>query len=238
MFSGISKDELKIVVRHAAILTITCDYQGVFLRDCLWLQLLSSDASVEPSPNDLEDIWKMLDREGDGEVDWFDFLRSMTMIEDHPTASRMIAGIDKPNRWALVSLLIDVPCCKIREQELLDDMSGVERKGIQFLEFYQRPIDHVELHARLKRATKGELRRKTPEQLKRIKWIRMWLQFHLLWIATITNGIAGLWENYLMWARATDSTGANNGFYLNCNDCQDEDIFGMNLLNCTLPCPL
>ena len=224
----------KIVKLRRAFLSADLDGDRTIRKDELSTVVLASDVTTNPSPADVDELWALLDPERKGEVRWFDFLRSMTLAEEQPVVSRLLS-LDKPNRWELISLLIDVPVCKETERELLADMSGVERRGVQFLETMQRPPCQEETFDRLKRAAHGNLRQKTPEQMKRIYHIRWWLQWWLFWIAFFTNTAAGFFENYLMWARNTDSTGMVNGFYLVCNNCSDPDSFGMNLLECQLP---
>ena len=184
----------------------------------------------------------------------------MGVAAHDPTVSNLIASIDQPNRWALLSLLIDVPVDRETECELLAGMSAVERLSLRFLETIQAQIqqpqpqkesNHVRtaiynfivrvnrssglhlcfvvmhsincagmgytsqgtggttpMHARgsddrdmlnrLQRACAGELRRKSPDQIRAARSIRRNLQLVLVGVATLTNTIAGVWENYLM----------------------------------------
>lgn len=224
----------KIQKLHRAFHTADLDGDLFIRRDELETVVSAGDAAADPSSSEMNKLWELLDPEGKGRVGWFDFLRAMTLVEERPELKRLLA-VHKPNRWALISLLIDVPVSMSRERELLEDMTGVERKGIDFLRMLQKPADKATTSARLRRAAQGGLREQTADHRKRISNIRWWLQWWIFWIAVITNTTAGVWENYVMWLRGTDSTGMFNGFYLNCTTCKDEDTFGLNLVDCQLP---
>lgn len=224
----------KIEKLYRAFHTADLDADLFIQRDELETVVFATDAAAEPSLAEVNALWEMLDPEGKGQVAWFDFLRAMAQVEDRPELKRLLA-VDKPNRWALTSLLLDVPVSEAKERDILQDMTAVEQKGIEFLRMLQKPQDKAETKSRLRRAARGELREQTREQRKRIRHIRWWLQWWLFWIAFTTNTAAGLWENYAMWLRSTDSTGMFNGFYLTCTNCKDEDTFGLNLLDCAKP---
>ena len=56
-----------------------------------------------------------------------------------PRLSAMM-NIDQPNRWQLLSLLIDTPVDQRVEEHLLLSLSGVERVGIKFLRHMQQVL--------------------------------------------------------------------------------------------------
>lgn len=224
----------KIVKLHRAFQTADLDGDHSIQQDELELVIRATGSLADTA--DKSELWELLvaDSKVNDEVGWFDFLQAVCRLHDEPQLQQLL-NVDKPNRWALISLLIDVPVSKATEAELLEDMTAVERTSIQFLQKMQKKTDKVETTERLIRAEQGLFRKKTPEQKKRIRHIRWWLQWWLFWIATITNAVAGIWENYLMWQCGTDSTGLDNGFYLTCNTCKDEETFGLNLLDCAVP---
>ena len=41
--------------------------------------------------------------------------------------------IDKPNRWELLSLIIDTPVSKEEHKRIVDGMSGIEKLGIKMV---------------------------------------------------------------------------------------------------------
>ena len=63
---------------------------------------------------------------------------------------------------------------------------------------HARGSDDRDMLNRLQRACAGELRRKSPDQIRAARSIRRNLQLVLVGVATLTNTIAGVWENYLM----------------------------------------
>ncbi len=224
----------KIEKLHRAFHTADLDGDQIIVRDELETVVIATDVGADPSPEEMNELWELLDPQRKGQVGWFDFLQAMAQLDDRPEVKQLLA-VDKPNRWALISLLLDVPVSMARERELLEDMTGVERKGIDFLKRLQKPADKAQTSARLRRAANGTLRQQTAEQRKHVRHIRWWLQWWLFWIAVVTNTVAGVWENYVMWLRGTDSTGMFNGFYLDCSTCKDEDTFGLNLVDCKMP---
>ena len=211
----------EIVKLRRAFLNADLDGDQTIERDELEVVLLSGDATKDPTIDEIDALWAALDPEGKGKVDWFGFLRAKARINSDPQLASLL-DIDHPNRWALISLLIDVPCDAQTERELLEEMSAVERKGVWWLSIFQSKLERHELRDRLKRACDGRLRYKTKEQIGRIVHIRWALQAWLMLIALFTNSVAALWENYLMWSIGVDSFGSTTGGgggYLLCNNC-------------------
>jgi hypothetical protein len=56
----------------------------------------------------------------------------------------------------------------------------------------------------LRKAANGQLRKLDVETQGSIVGHQVWVAFQALFIAIVTNGLPGLWENYLTWSLQTD----------------------------------
>eukprot|EP01047_Picozoa_sp_COSAG01_P023720 COSAG01_NODE_1444_length_10282_cov_17.103506_2_plen_565_part_00 len=164
-------------------------------------------------------LWELLDPDSTGAVGWFAFLRGMEVVLEKEPALAELLAFDTPNRWALLSLLIDSPVCAMAERQIVANLTAVERAGIRFLERMQtkRSVDDGQMRALLRRACQGDLRRLNPQQQANISRIRWQVQLWMVLIAIVCNSICAFWENWLSYYYLTDGMGSD--IYLACNNC-------------------
>jgi hypothetical protein len=122
------------------------------------------------------------------------------------------------------------------------DHSSEIRKILPAADWAAQDLDHQELLGRLRRACAGELRKKSPAQISRIKRHRFDLCVWAVLIAILTNTIAGVFETWMMYEWGTDSFGFTNaGNYLNCNNCTNSwdspmgYVTGFGMDTCEIP---
>jgi len=61
-----------------------------------------------------------------------DFLFGMVEVQRNERTAGWV-DIDKPNRWELLSLIIDTPVSKDAHKKIVDGMSGLEKLGIKMV---------------------------------------------------------------------------------------------------------
>jgi hypothetical protein len=142
-------------VRHAQVneaLPLTEPIWQTITRAELEVVLLSSSASAATPAAEMDALWRFLDPEGRGEVDWYGMLRglelavgrggSSTVESQRPheieeggrlAARLLVSALERPNCWPLLSLLVDVPIDREIERALLAEMSTVERFSIRVI---------------------------------------------------------------------------------------------------------
>lgn len=169
----------------------------------LEIVLLSLDPSGSVADADIEHVWVTLNPEGKNMLTWGDFLNGMGRVHRDPRAAAVM-NRDTPNKFALISLLIDIKVSAREERELLKDMSFLEKFGMRSLKKMQKEMSQDEAKQVLRRAANGQLRKLDLETQGSIVGHQVWCAFQALFIATVTNGLPGLWENYLTWTHKTD----------------------------------
>jgi len=172
----------------------TVDYHELKL---VWTAL---DPTNQLSEDDIKHLWETLcgpegkDKE---ELSFTDFLHGMRRCQDDPLCADFI-DISKPNKWELLSLLVDMPISKREEQEILDSLAWVERKGIQLLMEQTDPMDEEQMAVVLKRAGNGTLRYLNDAQLNRMKQLRQRMVIVCGLIGTVFTGFPAAVENMLV----------------------------------------
>jgi hypothetical protein len=71
----------------------------------------------------------------------------------------------KPNKWELLSLLVDAPSNAAQEKRILEGMSGLERASLLALKHTHQPLDKEQMRRILTKAGAGELRVLEEEQV-------------------------------------------------------------------------
>lgn len=169
----------------------------------LEIVLLSLDPSGSTTDADIEYVWQTLNPEQKKSLTWGDFLAGMGRVHNDPRAAAVM-NHDVPNKFALISLLIDIKVSKREESELLEGLNFLEKFGMSSLRKMQREMAPDEAKLVLRKAAKGELRQLDLETQGAVVGHQIWVGFQALFIAIFTNGLAGLWENYLTWIYQTD----------------------------------
>lgn len=169
----------------------------------LEIVLLSLDPSGAITDTDIDHVWVTLNPEGKDMLTWRDFLAGMSRVHRDPRAAAVM-NRDTPNKFALVSLLIDIKVSAREERKLLEEMSFLEKFGMRSLKKMQKEMSQDEAKQVLRKAANGQLRKLDLETQGSILGHQVWVAFQALFIAIVTNGLPGLWENYLTWTLKTD----------------------------------
>ena len=92
----------------------------------VWMAL---DPTNQLSHEAMKHVWATLNPKGLSELTFTDFLHGMRKCQDDETIGDFM-DISKPNKWELLSLLVDTPISKREEAEILDSLAWVERMGV------------------------------------------------------------------------------------------------------------
>ena len=85
--------------------------------------LLALDPSSQVTEADAQFVWAVLNPDGKAFLTWADFLGGMGFVrKDERAQSILNAGVN-PNKWELLSLLIDSPISASENQRLMSDLS-------------------------------------------------------------------------------------------------------------------
>lgn len=130
-------------------------------------------------------------------MNFLQFLHGMSAVAKDEKAAGWL-DLEQPNKWELLSLLVDTPVSAAEERALLEKLSGMEQMGIKMLQNDQAPMDKERMRAVLKRAGNGDLRRLNPEQVARMHSLKKngWLLCGFIGFATTIVPCAV--ENYLV----------------------------------------
>jgi hypothetical protein len=85
-----------------------------------------------PSPDDVEHLWRILCGPGWAQksfLSWCDFLHGLARVRGDVRATQLM-DLNRPNEWALISLLIDVKFSDEQANALMKDLSFFERVGV------------------------------------------------------------------------------------------------------------
>ena len=89
----------------------------------LEIVLLALDPSSQVTEADAQFVWAVLNPDGKAFLTWADFLVGMGFVrKDERAQSILNAGVN-PNKWELISLLIDSPISASENQRLMSDLS-------------------------------------------------------------------------------------------------------------------
>jgi hypothetical protein len=73
-------------------------------------------------------------------LDFNMFLHGMAAVAKDPKCSGWM-DVDKPNKWELMSLIIDTPVSKAEEKRIVDGLTGIEKLGINMIKRNHTEMD-------------------------------------------------------------------------------------------------
>ena len=194
----------------------TCDVDGDNELEFgeLQMAMLALDPSSNMSDDDLAHLWDVMkawavDNGGavrkatvgttdDVVLDFTAFLHGMAAVQRNPKTSEWV-DILKPNRWELLSLLVDTPVSQAEEDEILSGLSTVERIGFGMAQRWSISTKMNEESTRevLSRAGKGTLRELVPRQLERMTSLQRRCVLYCGLIGLLFSSMPAAAENFL-----------------------------------------
>jgi Ca2+-binding EF-hand superfamily protein len=179
----------------------TADVDGNNEVDFHELQLvwIALDPTNQLGDDEMQHLWETLigpDKNKEA-LTFTEFLHGMRRCHDDPQCTDFI-DISKPNKWELLSLLVDLPISKREEQEIFDSLAWVERKGIQLLMDDTKPMNESQMTDVLTRAGRGELRYLPPNQMINMKRLRQRMVLVCGLIGMVFTAFPAAVENFLV----------------------------------------
>lgn len=169
----------------------------------LEMVVMALDPHHDLQHEDMLYLWQVLNPQGLKSLTFNDFLHGMKFVKADERCASWI-DVNKPNKWEVLSLIIDTPVGEVEEQRILSSLTAIERAGINILANHTQPMDRARMGQVLKRAGDSRLRHLQQSQLDRMKQVhhRCVLLCGLVgFVWTIMPAVA---ENWLCWALEVD----------------------------------
>ena len=177
----------------------------------LEMVIISMNPKADVRPEEVRKLWDVLNPAGKDWIPFSDFVEGMVKVKRDPELSQIIP-LDVPNRFQLLSLLIDSPINEEQEQLIFDKMSALEKGGVNMLRTMEKPAPGREqIRETLQHACQGRLHYLTDEQRKNILSTHWWCVFQAMFIGFFFTLWPGLFENYLVYTLETD--GVNDAYW-------------------------
>jgi Ca2+-binding EF-hand superfamily protein len=182
--------------------------------DLVWIAM---DPTNQLKHEDIQQLWVTLNPTGKESLSFADFLHGMRKCKDDPKCVDFI-DISKPNKWELLSLLVDTPISTRDEEEILGKLAPVERAGIYWLKKETHPMNADEMRAVLERAADGQLRFLSDTQHTRMKGLREQCVLVCAFIGFVWTAFPAAVENFLVTMLEVD--GVKDAYWV----CHDHTI--------------
>ena len=199
----------------------------------LEMVVVAMNPKADVSPADIQKVWAVLNPEGKEWIPFGEYVEGMIEVKNDPFLSTVVP-MDVPNRFQLLSLLIDTPINEDQEKLIYANCDPLTKAGIGLLKkMGSEEQTKEDIRKTLDQACAGRLHYLTPAQRANVTSVHFWCVFQAFMIAGITCGIAGAWENYLTGLFQTD--GALD-LYSSCPDFfADVDNPSSEYYNLSLP---
>lgn len=171
--------------------------------DELEMVILSLNPEVDASQKDISRVWAVLNPEKKDSINFADFVRGMIIVKNDAALAAIIK-LDAPNKWQLLSLLIDSPINKQAERLILDKLTFLEKAGMRLLKNMQQPMDKEKVKDVLQAACSGQLHYLDPVKQGRISSTHRWCVIQAGIIALMFNSVVAGFENFLVYSYETD----------------------------------
>ena len=151
--------------------------------------MLSLDPTADVTA--VDHVWQLL-AGGAPHLNWADFLKGLPRVRADAVAGRAM-DLSQPNKWELISLLVDTRVGPEEAARLAAGLSPLELYGVGVIKKMQREMDRAALVRVLQKACAGELRRLSPAQIAAIRGHRRRVVALALAIGFFTNAASALW---------------------------------------------
>ena len=129
-------------------------------------------------------------------LDFNQFLHGMAAVQRNDKTAQWI-DIFRPNRWELLSLIVDTPVSEVEEARILEELSPIERVGVGMLRRHWQEMDMANMRAVLTKAGRGQLRFLDEQQIKRMNRLHNNAVFISGLLGLVAAAVAALSENIL-----------------------------------------
>ena len=125
--------------------------------------VMNMNPQADIDPADVRRVWNVLNPDGSEWITFETYVKGMLNVKADPELATLVP-MDVPNRFQLLSLVIDSPINKDQERLIFDKLTGLEKGGIKMLEAMRTPMDKDTIKSTLAQACSGTLHDLTPEQ--------------------------------------------------------------------------
>ena len=193
----------------------------------LEMVVMALDPHHSLTHEDMEYLWGVLNPDGHKELTFNLFLKGMKSVKKDSKCSTWI-DINKPNKWEILSLIIDTPVGEAEEKRILSNLTGAERAGIKILAAHTQPMDRERMGQVLKRAGDGRLRHLQQSQLDRMKQVHHRCVILCGLIGYLFTMGPATFENWLVWSLEVD--GAKEAYWV-CKPHSVPDVNGTSYVS-------
>ena len=170
----------------------------------LEMVITAMNPKVEVKLEDVRRVWDVLNPEGKDWIPFSEYVAGMIQVKRDRELSKLVP-MDVPNRFQLLSLLIDTPINEDQEALIFSKMGFLEKGGVKMLrKMEQPPLTKPQIRAVLDQACNGRLHMLTDVQRTSVNSTHFGCVFQAFVIAVVTCGLAGMWENYMGLTWGTD----------------------------------
>jgi hypothetical protein len=121
-----------IVRLHEAFETVDTDMTNSVEEDELDFMVMSMNASADISPDILKQLWTVLNPSQAESIGFQEFAKGMVEARKLPQLKAAIP-FDAPNRFELLSLVVDTPVSQAESDLIYARMGGLEQAGVRIL---------------------------------------------------------------------------------------------------------
>lgn len=171
--------------------------------DELEMVVMALDPHHDLTHEDMTYLWGVLNPNGKKTLSFTDFLHGMKAVKGDERCSSWI-DVNKPNKWEILSLIIDTPVGEVEEKRILANLAPIERAGIKILAAHTQPMDRQRMAQVLKRAGDSRLRHLQQSQLDRMKQVHHRCVLLCGLVGFVWTIMPAVVENWLCWALEVD----------------------------------
>jgi hypothetical protein len=110
--------------------------------------VLSIHPAAQVTAEEVGRVWDVLNPAGDSHITFPQFVEGMLRLKEMPELKNIVP-MDVPNRFELLSLLIDSPISEDKQKLIFDKLTWLEKAGIRMLEGMSQPMDRAAVHKTL-----------------------------------------------------------------------------------------
>ena len=132
-----------------------------------------------------------------------EFLHGMAAAQQDERTAQWI-NVFEPNRWELLSLIIDTPVSEIEEEAIYRSMSGVEQVGVDILRRKRQDMDMERVRMVLTKAANGALSKLDAQQFDKMRSLHRGAVLSCAIVGLVFAAMAASLENGLQYALAID----------------------------------
>jgi adenylate kinase family enzyme/Ca2+-binding EF-hand superfamily protein len=203
--------------------TADFDGSGQVSEDDLEMVMAALDPQHGLTHQDIDYLWGVLNPGGLSSLNFHEYLHGLSFAQADSKCKDW-CDFAKPNKWELLSLIIDTPHSKEEEKDLLADLSPIERVGINLLTHMHVPMEREHIREVLTRAGEGHLRKITDSQVSRMKAVHIHCCLWCAWVGFFFNVPVAAFENWLVDIYETD--GMTDAYWV-CSDYNDTVDYDM-----------